>query len=255
MGIALFQRSRRMMRFSALFGAVTFISACSGSTVPEQGSDPIEGFNRAMHGFNKGVDTVVVRPLSKGYEFAVPATVKHVVNNEVRYVQLPISFANSMLQGDVGRAGDTLARIVVNTTIGGLGALDPATEMGIPEHSEDFGQTLAVWGVGSGPYVELPLLGPTTVRDGLSRVGDYALNPLTYIGQGSTVAIAKAAETPVRIVDTRYRFGSLIDEVLYENDDSYSVVRNTFLQRRKNAILNGNLAADDLPDIYEAEPF
>jgi len=244
-----------VMRMFAAFAVTLTVSACSNSLIPEESSDPLEGFNRAMHGVNKGLDTAVLRPLSKGYEYAVPETIKHVVNNEVRYVQLPVSFTNSVLQGDVERAGDTLARIMVNTTLGGLGALDPATEIGIPEHSEDFGQTLAVWGVGSGPYIELPLLGPTTVRDGLSRVGDNALNPLTYIGQGATVTAIKAAETPIRIVDTRYRFGSLIDEVLYENDDSYSIVRNTYLQRRRNAILNGQVTEEVLPDIYEAEPF
>ena len=232
------------------------VSACGASgVVPETNSDPAEGFNRAMHSFNKGVDTVVVRPLSKGYEYAVPETVKHVVNNEVRYVQLPISLANSLLQGNLDRAGDTAARFFINTTIGGVGLLDPATTMGLPEHSEDFGQTLAVWGGDSGPYIELPLLGPTTVRDGFARVGDYALNPLTYIGQGTTTAAVKAAETPARIVDTRYRFGKLFDEVLYETDDSYTVVKNTFIQRRRNAILNGKVSEEVLPDIYEAEPF
>ena len=239
---------------AAVFAAFS-LAGCASSVVPETGNDPAEGFNRAMHGFNKGVDTVVVRPLSKGYEYAVPATFKHVINNEVRYVQLPITFANSILQGNVERAGDTLARFFVNSTLGGLGALDPATEIGIPEHSEDFGQTLAVWGVGSGPYIELPLLGPTTVRDGIARVGDTALNPLTYVGQGATTQAIKAAETPVRIVDTRFRFGKLLDEALYESADSYTIVRNTFLQRRRNAILNGKIDVDALPDIYEAEPF
>jgi len=235
--------------------AVVALSACSGRIVPEEASDPLEGFNRTVHTFNKGVDTAVLRPLSKGYEFAVPETAKHIVNNEVRYVQLPVSLANSVLQGDVARAADTVARIFVNTTLGGVGLLDPATELGIPEHGEDFGQTLAVWGVPSGPYVELPLLGPSTVRDGLSRVADNAMNPLTYVGQGTATTIAKAAETPVRIVDTRFRFGSLIDEVLYENDDSYSVVRNTYLQRRRSAILNGQVSEDVLPDFDEEEAF
>jgi len=251
---SVFGRRGGLSGVAAVF-AVISLAGCADSVVPETGNDPAQGFNRAMHGFNKGVDTVVVRPLSKGYEYAVPETIKHVVNNEVRYVQLPITFANSVLQGNAERAGDTLVRFFVNSTLGGLGALDPATEIGIPEHSEDFGQTLAVWGVGSGPYIELPLLGPTTVRDGVARVGDYALNPLTYIGQGTTTEAIKAAETPTRIVDTRYRFGKLIDEALYESDDSYTIVRNTYLQRRRNAILNGKIDVDALPDIYEAEPF
>ena len=238
----------------AIAAAMT-VSGCASTIVPDAGSDPLQGFNRAMHTVNKGVDTVALRPLSQGYGYVVPETIKHVINNEVRYVQLPISFANSVLQGDVERAGETFARFFVNSTLGGLGALDPATEIGIPEHSEDFGQTLAVWGVGSGPYIELPLLGPTTLRDGVARAGDYALNPLTYIGQGATTEAIKMAETPVRIVDTRYRFGKLLDDVLYETEDSYTVVKNTYLQRRRSAILNGKIEADDLPDIYEAEPF
>jgi len=254
MEISVFSGYRPVIKGLAVL-SLTLMTACSNTLVPEANSDPAEGFNRAMHTFNKGVDTAVVRPLSKGYGYVVPETIKHVVNNEVRYVQLPISFANSVLQGNVERAGDTFARFFVNSTLGGLGALDPATEMGIPEHSEDFGQTLAVWGVGSGPYIELPLLGPTTVRDGFARVGDYALNPLTYIGQGATTAAFKAAETPTRIIDTRYRFSDLLDGALYESDDSYTVVRNTFVQRRRNAILNGKIDADALPDIYEAEPF
>ena len=241
---------------AATVGAFTLaLSACSGGLIPEQGDDPYESFNRGTHSFNKGLDTAVLRPLAQGYGAVVPATVRHVVNNEVRYVQLPVSLANSLLQGDVSRAGDTVARIVVNTTIGGLGLLDPATDFGIPEHGEDFGQTLAVWGVPSGPYVELPFLGPSTARDTVSRVVDSASSPLTYIGSGTTTTLLKVAETPVRIVDTRHRFQPLIDEVLYETDDSYSVVRNTYLQRRRNAILNGQVNEDVLPDIYEAEPF
>jgi len=240
--------------FATLAAVFTALSGCS-STTAENGDDPARGFNRAMHSFNKGVDTAVVRPLSKGYEYAVPETAKHVINNEVRYLSLPVSLANSALQGNVERSGQTLARLLVNGTIGGLGALDPATEMGIPEHSEDFGQTLATWGVGSGPYLELPLLGPSTVRDALAKPVDVALNPLTYIGQGTTTAIVKASERPARIIDTRYRFGKIIDDVLYKSEDSYTTVRNTYLQRRRNAILNGKVTEDVLPDILEQEPF
>lgn len=243
------------LRTASMVIAAMALSACSGGLIPEEGTDPYEGFNRRTHSFNKGLDRAVLSPLARGYEFAVPETIKHVVNNEVRYAQLPVSLANSVLQGDVSRAGDTAARIFVNTTIGGLGLLDPASDFGIPEHGEDFGQTLAVWGVPSGPYVELPFLGPSTARDSVSRVVDNFTSPLTYIGSGTTTTLFKVAETPVRIVDTRHRFRPLIDEVLYETDDSYSVVRNTYLQRRRNAILNGQVTEDTLPDIDQAEPF
>lgn len=247
-----FQKSRRILSGFAAIALV--VSGCAATTV-ENGNDPAEGFNRAMHSFNKGVDTAIIRPVSKGYGYVVPETIKHIVNNEVRFVSLPGSLANSILQGNFDRAGDTAARLFVNATLGGVGALDPATEIGIPEHSEDFGQTLAVWGVESGPYLELPLLGPNTVRSAFGRIGDYALDPLTYIGSGTATTIAKASVTPTRIIDTRYRFSDLLDEVLYESDDSYTKVRNTYLQRRRNAILNGQVTEEVLPDIYESEPF
>ena len=253
MSVSAFRQGRRLLAAMA----VTALAACSGGAIPTPADpDPIQGFNRAMHGFNKGVDTVVLRPVSQGYGYVVPQTIKHVVHNELRFVQLPVSFANSLLQGNVNRAGQTLARFFVNGTLGGLGALDPATEIGIPEHDEDFGQTLAVWGVPSGPYIELPLLGPSTVRDTFSRVGDAAMDPLTYIGSGSRTAIATASERPVRIIDARNRFGRIIDQALYESDDSYSTVKNAYLQRRRAAILNGQVTRDILPAIYqESEPF
>lgn len=250
---SIFRRSRHLIAAAALVG----LAACSGGVMPAPGGpDPAQGFNRAMHGLNKGADTVLLRPLSKGYEYAVPATFKHVINNEVRFVQLPVSFANSVLQGDLNRARQTLARFFVNGTLGGLGALDPATEMGLPEHDEDFGQTLAVWGVPSGPYIELPLLGPSTVRDTFSRAGDMAMSPLMYIGQGSTTELVKAAETPARIIDTRHRFGPIIDQALYESEDSYSTLKNAYIQRRRGAIMNGQITREILPAIYQdEEPF
>ena len=242
---------------AVLSAAVIALSGCASTTAQEAGAtnDPLMGFNRAMHGFNKGVDTYVVRPAAQGYDAVVPETVKHVVNNELRFLQLPGSFANSVLQGDFERAGDTAARFFTNATLGGLGLLDPATELGIAEHDEDFGQTLAVWGVDSGPYLELPLLGPSTLRDTAALPLDFALDPLAYVGSGSTTAAVIAARRPVQIVDTRYRFFDLIDEVLYESEDSYVAVRNAYLQRRRNAILNGNVTQEALPDIYDSEPF
>ncbi len=237
-----------------LAGALFGLSACSTSSTVENGYDPAVKVNRAVHSFNKGVDTVLLRPLSKGYELAVPATFKHIINNEVRFLSLPGTFTNALLQGNLERAGDTAARFAVNATLGGLGALDPATEMRIPEHDEDFGQTLAVWGAESGPYYELPLIGPNTARSVVGLAGDFALNPLSYFS-GNAVTYIGAGRRAAGIIDTRYRFGSVIDGALYESPDSYITVRDLYLQRRKNAILNGDIRGDALPDIYESEQF
>ncbi len=231
------------------------LAGCSNSTTVENGYDPAQYLNRPFHTFNKGVDTALVRPLSKGYEYVVPETIKHVVNNELRFLSLPGTLVNSALQGNIERTGDTAARILVNGTIGGLGALDPATEMGIPEHSEDFGQTLAVWGARQGPYYELPLLGPSSSRDFAGTLGDLALNPFSYIGSGAGAVALGPVRRGVDIVDTRYRFGKLVDSALYESPDSYVTVRDLYLQRRNNAILNGETDVDALPDIYDGGDF
>ncbi len=231
------------------------LAGCQSSTTIENGYDPAQYLNRPFHALNKGVDTVVVRPVSKAYDLAVPATVKHVVNNELRFLSLPGTLINSALQGNIERTGDTAARILVNGTLGGLGALDPATEMGIPEHAEDFGQTLAVWGAGQGPYYELPLLGPSSARDFAGTVGDFVINPLSYVGAGTGSLLLGPVRRGVDIVDTRYRFGDLVDQALYESPDSYVTVRNLYLQRRNNAILNGQTNVDALPDIYEGGEF
>jgi len=231
------------------------LSGCATSTTVENGYDPAAYLNRPVHTFNKGVDTVLLRPISKGYDFIVPATIKHVVGNELRFLSLPGTFVNSALQGNVERAGDTLARFVVNGVFGGLGALDPATDLKIPEHDEDFGQTLAVWGARQGPYYELPLLGPSTARDFAGRVGDYFISPLSYVGGGSADLLLGPVKQGVGIIDTRFRFGDAIDQALYQSPDSYVTVRNVYLQRRNNAILNGQADPDAQPDIYRDGTF
>ena len=231
------------------------LSGCAQSTTVTNGYDPAEYLNRPFHAVNKGLDTVLVRPLSKGYGALVPATIKHVIGNELRFLSLPKTLVNSALQGNIERTGDTAARLFVNATLGGLGLLDPATDMKIPEHDEDFGQTLAVWGANQGPYYELPLLGPSSARDFAGTVGDFVLNPLSYVGSGSGSTLLGAGQRAASIVDTRYRFSDPIDGALYKSPDSYTTVRNLYLQRRNNAILNGNIDTEARPDIYEAGEF
>ncbi len=231
------------------------LSGCATSTTVENGYDPAQYLNRPIHAFNKGVDRAVIRPVSKGYDAVVPATVKHVIGNELRFLSLPGTFVNAALQGDAERAGQTAARFLVNGVFGGLGALDPATDLQIPEPDEDFGQTLAVWGARQGPYYELPLLGPSSARDFAGFLGDIALNPVGYIGGGTTTLLLGPVKQGMDIVDTRLRFGSAIDQALYESPDSYTTVRNLYLLRRNSAILNGQSPAVGRPDIYQDGEF
>jgi len=238
----------------ALFGFVA-LSGCATSTTVDNGYDPAQYLNRPFHAVNKGFDTAILRPVSKVYGAVVPATIKHIVRNEVRFLSLPSTFINAALQGNLERAGDTAARFLVNGTFGGLGALDLATDLNIPEHDEDFGQTLAAWGARQGPYYELPLLGPSSARAFAGRVGDYILNPLTYVSGGTAGLIVGPVKTAASIIDTREQFGDVIDQALYESPDSYVTVRNIYLQRRMNAILNGETDMDARPDIYEGGEF
>lgn len=245
------------LRFAAGFAVigVLSLSGCANTASVEREQDPAEYLNRPFHAFNKGLDKAIFRPVSKAYDVAVPATVKHVINNEVRFLSLPGTFVNSALQGNFERAGDTAARFFVNGTLGGLGALDPATDLKIPEHDEDFGQTLAVWGAGQGPYYELPLLGPSSARDFAGTVGDFIINPVSYVGAGTGALLLGPGRRVASIIDTRTRFGDAIDRALYDSPDSYTTVRNLYLQRRNNAILNGQFDAKSQPDIYEGGEF
>lgn len=240
-------------RIFLLTGLIAF-GAQAHATDAQDVYDPLMPVNRVFHEFNKGLDTIVLGPTAEIYEGVVPQTLKTVVSNEIRYLTLPRSFANSVLQGNWDRAGDTAVRFFVNTTIGGLGLLDPATDFNIPEHDEDFDQTLAVWGVEAGPYIELPFLGPYSARGVVGQIGDFALDPLSY-SSGTTANTIGAARRAGSIIDTRYRFKTGIDEALYSSPDSYIAVRNLYLQRRANAILNGELSEEILPDIYEADDF
>ncbi|MCI4660405.1 MAG: VacJ family lipoprotein [Neomegalonema sp.] len=211
--------------------------------------DPYESFNRSMHEFNKGVDTAVLRPVSKAYDFAMPDLFRFLINNGLNHLALPVDFANHLLSADIEEAGETLARFGLNTVMGAGGLLDPASDLGIARKPSDFGKTLAYWGVGEGPYFELPLLGPTTTRDGFGRLGDMAFSPTTYIS-GPVGPYVGPGVLTTRIVETRASNSDAIDSVLYESGDSYATARSVYLQMRRAAVNGGQADAEEAPDIF-----
>lgn len=232
------------------------LTACA-STDPEAGfagMDPYENTNRAFHGFNVGVDSYVLRPMAKGYDFVTPATFQHMIGNGLSHLDLPIDMANQFLQGEVMAGLGTLGRFTINTVLGMGGLLDPATEFGLPREQTDFGITLGKWGVDSGAYLVLPLFGPTTPRDFGGYFVDLAFSPTTYTGiTGSDFLNTFSIPLPVvDRVDTRNRQGDLIDEILYESPDSYVTLRSIYLQRR-DAQIAGEGSLDALPDIFDDE--
>ncbi len=214
--------------------------------------DPFEDFNRAVFDFNEALDAVIFLPLAKIYRALFPKPVRDTFRNFMRNINAPFIFANDVLQGEGERAGMTLSRFLINTTLGVVGLFDVATGIGVPHHEEDFGQTLGVWGVEEGVYIVLPILGPSTVRDGFGKVGDAFINPLNYAGAAGKDVEKIFFGHPryladflfgVRLlegIDTRERLIEPIE--LLKKDplalDYYTLIRSIYLQRRKKEILN-----------------
>lgn len=232
------------MKASSLFPtmrplAAAALAACLGgcATGPQANpADPLEPFNRGVYRFNDAVDTAVVRPVAVGYETVVPSLVRTGITNFFNNLTDFWSFANSAMQLRGQQAAQTFMRLNVNTVFGLAGLLDPASEMGLERHREDFGQTLGRWGVGPGPYVVLPILGPSTVRDAAALPVDYYGGLLSNIGD----VPVRNSLYGLRLVDARAQLLPA-DRLLRDAAlDRYSFTRDVFLQLRRNDVYDGN---------------
>jgi phospholipid-binding lipoprotein MlaA len=201
-----------------------------------EANDPYEPFNRAVFEVNLLLDKVLLKPLAFVYKEAVPGVFQDMIRNVLNHMRTPVTLANDLLQGEWDRAGATAMRIALNTTIGVVGIADPATEMGFPAHEEDFGQTMAVAGVRDGPYLMLPLLGPSNPRDGVGFLVDFAFDPFTYLDVPFAFT---AARFGTRQVDFRARAYDAINELERTSLDYYATVRSLYRQRRADEIRNG----------------
>ena len=224
---------------SALLGACATVPP--GSETPK---DPLQSFNRSIYKFNDTLDRAVLKPVAQGYRFVTPHFVRTGVRNFFSNLDDVTVSVNDVLQGKVSQGGHDALRVVLNTTLGVLGFVDVATGAGFEKHNEDFGQTLGAWGVGSGPYLVLPLLGPSTVRDTFGRVGDLPTSPYVRF---SHVSVAHRNE--VYVLDAVRQRESLLDteDVLDEatlGGDRYNFVRDAFLQRRRNLVYDGSPPPD-----------
>ena len=213
--------------------------------------DPLEPVNRQVHEFNKLVDSTMLRPASEVYGTVVPAEIQSIVDNSANNLSTPSYAVNHLLQGDVEDAFLTTARFVLNSTIGLAGLFDPATDLGLFENSTDFGETMGVWGVAEGPYLELPFLGASTVRNTVGLTVDFAIDPIRYIipsPEREYLFILKG----VNLVGQRHEYADLVDVLLYESADSYAAQRLTYLQNKRRNI-QGETTLDDLEDPYAFE--
>ena len=201
--------------------------------------DHMEGLNRAIFGFNKGLDTALIRPVSEVYRFVFPRVARDRVTLFFDNLRSPVVFLNSVLQGDPQNSFVTFWRFVINSTLGVAGLFDMATELGVPaRNEEDFGQTLGVWGVGHGSYLVLPVMGSTSLRDTVGFVVDIFSNPFTYVFTNADDDALTIGMVAGQIIDTRTRYGKLIDTT-YENSlDPYATFRSLYLQRREAQLDN-----------------
>lgn len=229
--------------------------AATESAVAEAGpnaADPWEGFNRNLFAVHEAVDQAVLEPVARGYRAVTPRPLRTGVLNFVRNLRGPVIFANDVLQGEVSRAGVTAARFGVNTTIGIGGLFDPASRMGLERHDEDFGQTLAVWGIDAGPYIFIPLMGPSTVRDAFGRVVDNALDPLTW-AEGEDSDELRLARGVLTVVSTREQLLDPVDDVRANSVDPYASFRSSYILLRESAVQNGRSDVQDLPEFDDIQ--
>lgn len=226
----LFKRLRQGVACTAM----TLAASAPISTAVASEQDPWEGYNRAMFSFNETVDKYALKPVAQGYRYVMPDIAETGVSNFFGNLGDVRSLANNALQGKGDEALISLARIVFNSTFGLAGFIDVATPMGLEEQPEDFGQTLAVWGMTSGPYVVLPLLGPSTVRDGVGLVPDWKLSPVGYVDHVPT----RNTLYGLAMVDAR---AQLLQAEQIISGDKYIFVRDAYLQRREYLIYDGEI--------------
>ena len=220
------------------------LGGCASSSQSDAVNDPLESVNREVFAFNHSLDNRAALPAATYYKSAVPDGAREGVHNFLSNLSLPVTFANDVLQGETTRAGNTVCRFGVNTTVGILGVMDPASGMGYPEHEADFGQTLAVYGVPGGPYMVLPLLGSTQPRELAGKLlVDHYFNPLGYVTYDGKLYVS-LTENVLKLVDQRSRKIGALRDGERNSIDYYASMRNIYLQKHSANSSDEDVAPD-----------
>ena len=240
-------KPRTAVLFVTLLAPVLF-AGCTGTLAKknvwqEQRADydPIEGVNRKVFWFNDKLDVYVLEPVARGWHKVAPDPVEHSVSNFFLNARSPIVIINDLLQGKPKDSGEDVARFAVNTTVGILGFMDPASRWGLERHNEDFGQTLGVWGIQPGPYLVLPVLGPSNPRDTVGLVGDWAFSIWPFFVDQYILLGARVVDT----VNTRAQFLDEIKNIKETAVDYYVFVRDAYFQRRKALVSDNAETSND----------
>jgi phospholipid-binding lipoprotein MlaA len=236
------------MRIATLALTALFLSGCATLQAPPEEHDPFEQVNRSVYRFNDAVDRNLMKPVAEVYEDLVPGFVSTGVSNFFSNIGDVLVLVNDVLQAKPRQAGADFSRIVWNTTVGLFGLVDVATPLGLPKHNEDFGQTLGHWGVAPGPYLVLPLLGPSNVRDGSGTVFAWYVDPKAAIAADNATYWGAVS---VNAVDTRAELlgaSRLLEQAAL---DPYVFTREAYLQHRRNLVYDG--APPPEFDIFDEE--
>jgi len=239
------------VRALRLYGitVVLMLAVCGCATVPHDpaalatyraNNDPLEPMNRKVFAFNQGVDKVILRPVAKLYVKAIPSGGRDGIRNFIKNLNEPVVLANNLLQGEFKRAGTTACRFVINSTIGIVGVFDLAGRHGMERQIGDFGQTLYVWGVHEGPYLVVPVFGPTNPRDGIGSGVDLFMDPFFYVARHNRYRTAvNVTKLLLGGIDERARSLDVLDEVQRESVDFYAAMRSLYRQNRSAELRHG----------------
>ncbi len=243
-------KPRRQPQSLVTILAAVMVAFTALPTAAEETNDPLETMNRGIFWFNDQIDIYALEPAGRGWHWLMPDRVETCVSNFFANLRFPTTTLNNLLQGKIVNAGSNVGRFVVNTTVGVIGLFDPATDLGMPEHDEDFGQTLGVWGVPPGPYLVLPLFGPSNIRDGVGYVADsftlvYPWFVPWYYSTGAQM---------VRVVNERGQVLTEVEEIKAASVDYYSAVRDGYTQRRRTQVNDGaEMTEEEQEDLYNVE--
>jgi phospholipid-binding lipoprotein MlaA len=236
----------RTLRRWAVAGVLTGVLAGCATPPPaddpdamadfKQTNDPLEPTNRVFYAINNGLDTVILRPAAEAYRYVVPTPVRNGIHNVLGNLGTPVQLTNDVLEGKPRRAGDTTMRFLINSTVGILGVFDVAKGWGYPNHDSDFGMTLASWGVPEGPFLFLPVLGPTGPRDAAGFGVDIALDPFTWVGGNTGWQVFDWTRYALNAIDERERVLDAIDQIKKTALDPYATFRSLYRQHRQAQI-------------------
>lgn len=239
-----------LKKFIAFTAVGLLLTACSSTNQHDGGiSDPIEKFNRSIFKFNDVVDTNVMKPVAEGYRDVVPKPARVGVRNALRNLKSPQIIGNDLLQGNIVAACDGMTRFLTNTLLGLGGTIDVAGSEGVAYKEEDFGQTLGVWGAGTGPYVVLPLFGPSSVRDTAGLAVDIYADPVRIVLANTDHDALSYTRTAIAVVDKREELLGVLADLKKNSIDYYAATKSAYAQRRIAQISNEGQNAElvDMP--------